>query len=381
MNRDEIHWWVFCKEHDLELLRQRSQDALSSAETFKNVADNLLASRPESQVSILQELRQFVETHQHDIQKILGYLVWLRRRNPLAPSMMFTYRIWGTTRRGDRRVPVIADDVQDESDSIRILLVEHALGLRIRGGCRWTLEMCEALEENDGEFDETETARRAWWRIYHDFSSFLTLIRDSLRNIVSEIERCKTWRDLRHSDVFWRRFIDAAIPTTREETQLWDFKRTLNFWHIRGPEKSKAKTKFAQYVAGFANAEGGVLVVGITDSREIVGVGVSDLESALKSAKDVVSNQVVYPRDIVTFHKVMIPDSSGSEKACLIIMVAKTSEPVSVKDSDFNFSWPIRRETGLAKTDQDTIRRAKEHFKSDNYKFIMRLEQFVRDTV
>ena len=50
---------------------------------------------------------------------------------------------------------------------------------------------------------------------------------------------------------------------------------------------------FAEDVASFANAEGGALILGVTDQRDIVGVGSGqELESRLKFARDVLADRL-----------------------------------------------------------------------------------------
>jgi predicted HTH transcriptional regulator len=77
---------------------------------------------------------------------------------------------------------------------------------------------------------------------------------------------------------------------------------------IKAPNESKrnslsasvvrSKAAFSEDVSSFANARGGVLVKGVTDNREIVGIGSGhELENKLKFAGDVLSEQLDYPRD------------------------------------------------------------------------------------
>jgi hypothetical protein len=52
-------------------------------------------------------------------------------------------------------------------------------------------------------------------------------VRNSLRNVLLDIGKCVSQRNLMNSDSFWRRFILAAIQSDKHEAQLWDFKETL----------------------------------------------------------------------------------------------------------------------------------------------------------
>ena len=154
------------------------------------------------------------------------------------------------------------------------------------------------------EIPEREVIARASSLVLDEFAIFFEWIRNSLRNVLLDIDKCVSQRNLMHSDLFWRRFISAAVHTKKHETQLWDFKETLTVWHAKGDAKNAAKVTFAEEVASFANAQGGVLVLGVKDSREIVGIGSGgELESRLKFARDILAERLEYPRDVVTFFK------------------------------------------------------------------------------
>jgi hypothetical protein len=185
-----------------------------------------------------------------------------------------------------------------------------------------------------------------------------------------------------HSDDFWRKFIAASTRSQKLETQFWDFKGTLPIWHApAGDPMDAAKTKFAEQVAALANADGGVLIVGVNDNRMIVGIdSVVDLESRLQFARSVLPDRIAYPREIVVFHQVDVPDLAGATKLCLVIAVAKAMEAVGVNDGKGRFTYPIRRETGTERSSLHTISMAKIHEKSDSYDFLTSLAQFVRDS-
>ncbi len=391
VGRDEIHWWIFKKENDLDSFRVRSESTLGAAERLKAHATELKALRPESYGALLTALRAFAATHQADIENIHEYLMWLRQRNPLAPCILFTYRVWGSTRRADRSLDVNGNNPQDESRETMHALTEIALGLRVSIGLcafdRAVIDVGSAIYDSDPEradeiaIPEDKVVARASWRVLDEFAIFFEWIRNSLRNVLLDIDKCVSQRNLMHSDAFWRRFILAAVQTKKTETQLWDFKETLTAWHAKGGAKNIAKVTFAEDVASFANAEGGVLIVGVTNNREIVGIGSgSEAESRLKFARDILAERLDYPREIVLFYQVMVPNESGSEKACLAVSVAKTIEAVGVGDGAGQFTYPVRRETGISRESRRDIDGAKQHLKSDSCDFMEQLEQFVRDS-
>lgn len=391
VGRDEIHWWIFKKEEDLDTLRARSESSLEAAERLKADATKLMALRPESYAALLSALRQFAETHRADIENIHEYLIWLRQRDPLAPCLLFTYRVWGSTRRGDRSLDLKGENPQDENQETLHALTEIALGLRV-GMALFAFDLAlvdvgSEIYDSDPEqsdeitIPEDQVVARASWRVLAEFAIFFEFIRNSLRNILLDIEKCVNQRNLMHSDTFWRRFVLAAVQTKKTETQLWDFKETLTAWHAKGEAKNQGKVTFAEDVASFANAEGGVLIIGVNNNREIVGIGSgNDTESRLKFARDILAERLDYPRAIVSFYQVIVPNGSGGEVACLVITVAKTIEAVGVGNGAGQFTYPVRRETGISRESRRDIDSAKQHYKSDNHDFMEKLEQFVRDS-
>lgn len=150
---------------------------------------------------------------------------------------------------------------------------------------------------------ESLVLRRTAHAIYGNCETYFTQIRDSLRNIVVDIEKFKEQRDLFKSDKFWREFITKACNAKTSEPQLWDFKETLTIWHVKNdPARREARITFAEDVASFANVSGGILVVGVNDKREVVGIGEGrELENRLKFARDVIAEYIKYDREIVSF--------------------------------------------------------------------------------
>ena len=61
------------------------------------------------------------------------YVTWLAKRHPMVPRILFTYRVWGSTRMADRDMDV-DDDVTARSDLSKLrALTEIVLGVRHRG--------------------------------------------------------------------------------------------------------------------------------------------------------------------------------------------------------------------------------------------------------
>jgi hypothetical protein len=130
-------------------------------------------------------------------------------------------------------------------------------------------------------------------------------------------------------------------------------------------------------VASLANAGGGVLVVGVTDRREIVGVGgLRDLENRLKDASNVLATHIRYDRDILRFQQVEVP-VNNHRKVCLVIVVAQARNVVGVDVGQGRYTYPVRQQTGLVRLAPTDIRKL--NILSDNYDFIRDLNQFIAD--
>ena len=397
---DEIHWWVFRREQEIGKLEESTRRALGAAQRLKLAADCLRTNRPKSYGELLDSLRRFAELHTADIDKLVGYVQWLSDRDILAPKILYTYRVWGSTRMGERWASVNSRTAGEEDPRKIQQLAEIVLGLSSGRGLThfetacyevheeiWN-SMIESQAESEGtaetvvEIPMDRVIPRAAQMIFEDCAIYFAEVRDSLRNILLDAEKFVEQQDVLTSDKFWRAFVGTAIRTQKCETQLWDFKQTLPMWHMEsGPEREKAKLAFAEDVASFANADGGVLLIGVSNSRAVVGLGQDsrEVENRLKSASDAIARHVEYCRDLVRFRQVVVPDERGAGNVCLIVIVAQSCEVVGVHDGQGQYTYPIRRETGLARESSKEIITRKMLLKSDNCDFLRKLQQFVRE--
>jgi len=360
---------------------------------LKKASVKLRGRRPGSYENLLSTLREFAEQHVREIESLYDYLRWLEARDPMAPRILFTYRVWGPTRMSDRWVEIAPDSPTMPAGELARMSTEIVLGIR-KGGMRtydyayneigYDIYSSMDPEQLSGdatiEVPEGHVLARTARAAYEDCAIYFTEVRDSLRNILIDIEGCEEQRELMHSDAFWREFILKAVQTKKTETQLWDFKETLTIWQVKQqPERDRAKVSFAEDVASLANARGGVLVIGVSDQREILGLGGSsrDLENRLKAAREVIGKHIEYDREIVSFHQVVVP-ANDEERVCLVVIVAQAYEAVGVHDGEGRYTYPVRYETGIKRVSRLDLS-SRIHMKSDHYDFMRELEQFVRD--
>jgi len=393
VGRDEINWWVFKKEPDIEELKKQTTQALEAVQKLKQASELLSRKRAEKYSELLEMLRQFAEAHEQEINTLYQYVLWLNSRDPLAPTILFTYRVWGSTRMGDRIFKFDQSQSEPETDTIK-RLTEIILGLVNNLGTpvlfRAEYEIGSDIYES-AAYDEERASeiripmdrvvRLASRMAFEEFAEYFELMRDSLRNILLDVDKFVEQREFVNDDAFWRSFIQKAIQTEKSENLLWDFKETLTMWHTGvkpETEQTKAKIAFAEDAASLANAHGGVLIIGVTDKREIVGIGDGrELENRLKFASDVLSTHVEYGREIFRLRQIVSPDKDGNPTVCLVVVVADACEPVGVHDGQGHYTYPVRRETGLTRVSRKEVFDPKMHIKSDNYDFLRELYQFV----
>jgi len=395
VGRDEIDWWINRKEKDTPELHNRTEQALAAAQTLRTKAISLRGFEPASYDELTTKFRGFVESCRAEVAVLYEYVVWLDHKSALAPEILFTYKVWGSTRMTDRAIDInFALSTPEEEDSNIILrLTEIVLGLSdSHSSTVWRAEMDllgEAYEsgaEDDGEeplqIPMHRILRRTANRAIEECIIYFSELRDSLRDIVIHIGKREDTENIVNSDAFWRSFISKATVRGRIEHELWDFKETLPMWHAANADaRSGAKLTTAEDVAAFANAEGGCLLVGIRNDKTIAGVGDTerDRENRVKTLNDALAELIQYPRQIWRVHQLLANGTDGKEKLCLVVIVARACEPVGVKNTNGSYSYPVRHGTGITREDPGKLREARIHDKNDNFDFLERLRQFVRD--
>lgn len=393
VGRDEINWWVFKKETDIPGLRERTLRALDALQVLKEASAVLKKSKGAgSYTELLSTLRRFAEEHAREIEVLYDYVMWLSSRDSLAPAILFTYRVWGSTRRGDRWPAIDSNAEAPDSDAIRHfsavvlgLISSHGLPTLEKAHYEIGAEIWERMDAEqrttDVKIPMGRVVASASRMAYDACAVYFEQIRDSLRNILLDVDKFIEQRNLVSSDAFWKAVVEKAIRINSAEAQLWDFKMTLPMWHMsNGPEKELKKIEFAEDVVSFANARGGILIVGVSDQREVVGIGnVQEVENRLKFASEVLAKHLEYERPILRFHQLSLVGGDGQEKICLVVIVAQACGVVGVRDDRGRYTYPVRRETGLKRETRDALLMRKIHMKSDNYDFLSELEQFARE--
>lgn len=393
IGRDEIHWWIFYKEKDLKELKNKTEKVLERFQRVKEDSAKLRQSlRPKNYPELIDNMKKFCVDHESEIQALLDYVNWLAAKDLRAVIMLFSYRVWGSTRMGDRTIPV---SKKDEKTMVNAC-IEIALGLRrsLHGPMISRMfndvsyEIYESMQPEDYSIPIAipwgEVVFRASNEILLEMAEYFEFLRNSLRNILLEIEEYEISDNILHDDKFWKSFV-RKVMTLPVENMKWDFKETLAMWETRGTMKKKKEVEFCEDIASFANMHGGILIIGISNKIPRKVIGLNDLENKMKYAKDVIQKGISYPRDLTHFQVLALEDEAGEEKLCLLIIAKHAMEVVGVKNEKVLNTdsirgtiivptYPIRNETGTTRVSVSDISNAKMHLKHDNYRFLTSLE-------
>jgi hypothetical protein len=381
---DEIQWWIFKKETDITGLMDRTRIVLKSVQKLKEASLSLKEKFvARSYEELISKIKDFTESYAKEIDDLLDYIVWLNKKDVLAPSILYTYRVWGSTRLSDRYIPIMVSTIDDERPEVIRRTTEIALGLFLRD--RYTIfseymDFAYDIYSSDPEnsywppISEEHITTATSHKVLDELAIYFEFLRNSLRNILLELERFKAQAELLTDESFWKSFIIKAMDKEIENV-LWDFKNTLDMWHSRPEEKEKTAIKFCEQVAAFANNKGGAMIIGITNTPPRTIVGVDGLENKLKATKSVLMKYIKYSGDFVHFQPISLLDSEKTERICLVIVVAQTKDEVPVEDVAGKYSYPSRLETGLERLDPRRISESKRGIYIDNYDFLLTLKK------
>ena len=382
IGKDQMHWWIFKREDNLAMLSRATDAILPYAKKLKDEAKRLkrLLS-PASYEELTSALARFVADHESEVTALCHYPKMLEQKDVVAPGILFTYRVWGTTQQWDRTSAdnagnaILSKDLQE--------CIETALGLiqRSRPAADWVEgEMRNESNMDDADFDEylrSPKGARRWLnltsiRVLEWHKDYWDNVLQSLRNIQLDIQLRTEVMNLLTDSRFWSECIRKMIESPLED-QLWDFKESLALWHTTGTEKKQKEVDFCERVAAFANAHGGALVIGVSNDPPRKIVGLKDPENRIKNIADLILRFCEYGFEFTRILQVPITDDHGATRVCLVIAVAQTRDVVGVKNVDGRYSYPRRLGTGISRTSRDRIQSSKSLVAKDNFNFIAEL--------
>jgi len=105
------------------------------------------------------------------------------------------------------------------------------------------------------------------------------------------------------------------------EDSTLEFKRVI----MRSPSKVEAPhpDSLADELAAMANANGGTLILGVDDSKAVIGIAYDALDAVEKWLAELCQNKINPPLDIMTQH-IELPDSTGQLQPVIIVQVLRS---------------------------------------------------------
>ncbi|RJQ08654.1 MAG: ATP-binding protein [Dehalococcoidia bacterium] len=384
---DEIAWWVRESMADLDVLKIKAAEAREALQKLLEDARNLQSKdAPTTYLGLVESVFQLCESNAAQVSRFLDFVTWLDQRDDRGPSILFTYKIWGSTRLADREFH--AEPEMGEADQLRIC-TEWATGLRIRSSTTLRRVILDVSAEIADAMDPESysgpihvpyhrVSHRVANAVSNNFVTYLELLRNSCRDLEIEIDKAETLVALFDNEAFWQAFVNEVVTSGRTEETWWDVKQALAMWHATGNAKRLEEQDFCERVAAFANTEGGIFVVGVSDTPPRRVLGVQDVENRIKH----IYNSVLSRSDLappgIKVREVLLDDRVGLTRSCLVVGIAKSPTVVSVKDEAGRLSYPVRRGPGMVRSDPDSIRQSKQFQKGYDWEFMDHIRETAR---
>jgi len=205
--------------------------------------------------------------------------------------------------------------------------------------------------------------------IMQEFYTYFEKMRASCDLIIS-ILNGYIQNDIVFNENFLIRFITESTKKDEIETRLWDFKTTIPAW--RNLKNEKLKIDFMKNLAAYANRDGGILVVGISDDRLIIGI--EDSERKIQQSRDWIKSYIGDINDEIRIITLMI--NNKTEKPILLFIIKQTKDIIVVKEGVSEL-YVIREETSIAPIPSRELDKLKRKVVNDNYLFVRDIFDYV----
>jgi hypothetical protein len=379
---DEIAWWVRERIDSLDVLKVKAAEAREALQTLLNDAKKLQSRpAPGTFLELVESVCGLCTSDAAQIETLLSFVNWLEESDERGPCILFTYKVWGSTRLAEREFHEPPDLTEEQQLQI---CTEWATGLRTR---YWTTrqhvimdvspEIADSIdpETHSGPINVSyeSVAPRVAYEVTNRLIIYFEFLRNSCRDLEIEIGKAEQVLGLLDDGSFWQSFIAAVVKSNRTEETWWDLKQTLEMWHAKQPAKRLKELDFCELVAAFANTEGGVFIIGVSDAAPRQIVGLTDIENKVKYLYSAILSNTDISKPAIRVKEVHLQDDAGTVRACLIVGVAKTPNAVYVKDDAGKLSYPIRQGPGKVPSDPTNIGNSKAHQKGYNWEFLDRL--------
>lgn len=186
-----------------------------------------------------------------------------------------------------------------------------------------------------------------------------------------------TPRMLIKDNKFWNSFIDHTLNNS--EMQYWDCKEIFQFWKI--PSKSKEakrenEIKACSNIISFANADGGVIFIGISNELPRKIIGVDNIEDKKNSLIDALNKYSHGMSDLIEFYEFNYSNGKSSKKI-LIIIIQQSSDVIELKLNDKDYCIPVRIAAKTVYKNYRDLSARQYTIKENNIDFVMEMHHLL----
>lgn len=149
--------------------------------------------------------------------------------------------------------------------------------------------------------------------------------------------------------------ISEIMPLAISENKQCEFKATLD---------SKNVIKWAKTIVGFANGDGGYLIVGVNDNGDVIGLSLDDIDK-IKNLVSLTNDRYIFPHAKFDFSFYSV--TTDLEKYVLCINVRPSEYLTRFKDGDYNEKVFIKGDANSTPaTPEEIIALGKKKYGVDN---------------
>lgn len=149
--------------------------------------------------------------------------------------------------------------------------------------------------------------------------------------------------------------ITELFPEVTAEDRKYEFKAILN---------ADNPVRWAKTIVAFANGEGGILFVGVSDDREAFGIDLDEIDRT-KNLIAVVNDRHIFPHARIRFMLRSVDDNA--ERFVLAVNVEPSESVVRYREGDFNETVYVKGDANSTPaTPEDIISLSKRKYGVDN---------------